>query len=372
MGFQPDRLTEAREARDLTMTALADVVGRKLASISHYESGRHEPPPDVAQALADALNVKVGFFYQPARRARGAPTFFRSMAATTKRARTRADRRLDWASDILSFVQQHVEIGIVDLPAPLVTQWQDLTSPAIEDAAAHLRLTWGLGNGPIPNLVWLVEQHGIVVVRDSIDNRHLDAHSSWFWQRPIIVLNDDKKSAVRSRYDCAHELGHLVLHRHVDAQDIRKRETLKQIEEQANLFAAAFMMPAQSFAAEARPVSLEGLLHLKPRWKLSVGAMLYRANTLGLVGEEQSERLWRSLSRRGWRKREPFDDSMLPELPRTLAASFEVIAENRLTSREAVLSATQLGQSDIEALAGLGDGYLSTIETKVLPFRRSG
>lgn len=371
MGFIPERLTEAREARDLTMTALADLVGRKPASISHYEKGRYEPPPAVVEKLADALNVRVGFFYAPISRKNRGPTFFRSMAAATKRARTRADRRIDWAWDVLNFVEQYVEISPADVPVRPRQEWQALTVEDIEVTATNLRRAWGLGDGPIPNLVWLAEKHGILVVRDSIGNRHLDAHSAWCDGRPIVVLNSDKKSAVRSRFDCAHEIGHMVLHGDVDRTHRRRTEAHKEIEKQADLFAAAFMMPAESFASETGHWSLEGLLHLKPRWKMSVAAMLMRSKRLGLTSRDETARLRRARSRRGWNKREPFDDTILPESPRMLVNAFEMIAEHGLASRDAVLAATELDANDIEALAGLGSGYLSSDgDSKVIPFRK--
>lgn len=369
-GFQPSRLTEAREARDLTMTALADLIGRKTpSSISHYENGRHEPSPEAMTALAEALQVPVAFFFQVPRPETRGPTFFRSMAAASKRARTRASRRIDWTWDILRFIEQHIEIAPVDLPDSPEQPWQELDRADIESAATKLRRHWDLGDGPISNLVWLAERFGCVVVRDSIGNKKLDAHSSWCGNRTVTVLNSDKRSAVRSRFDLAHELGHLVLHRDVSDSELRKSGNLKEIESQANTFAGAFLLPAESFADEACPVSLDGLLALKLRWRVSVAAMLKRSQALRLITKADATRLWKACSSRGWRKKEPYDDEILPEQPRMLERAFQMILEHNLASREGILAEIHLSEGDIERLAGLGEGFLSAEETQVLQFR---
>jgi len=364
--FRPERLTEAREARDLTKTALADLIGRNnAASITHYEKGRHEPPADVLGDMAKALGVPVGFFFEPPRRTLRGPTFFRSMAAATKRARTRASRRIDWAWDVLRFVEDLVDIAPVDIPPPPDKPWESLTREDVERAAAGLRRHWGLGDGPIPNVVWLVERYGCVVVRDAIGSKHLDAHASWCGPRPIIILNSDKKSAVRSRFDCAHELGHLILHRDVPESIIRSSTYLKQIEKQANAFASAFLMPAETFAQEMGAVTLEAMLALKPRWRVSVAAQLKRCQALRLVSPSRATSLWKARSARGWTKQEPFDDELFPEHPRTFERAFGMISDHGLASRDAVLAATQLPARDIERLAGLGDGFLDGEPTRV-------
>ena len=51
-----------------------------------------------------------------------------------------------------------------------------------------------------------------------------------------IRISDTNKTAEHSRFDAAHELGHLVLHRHGPPRGI-------EAERQANAFASAFLMP---------------------------------------------------------------------------------------------------------------------------------
>ncbi|GAA3688320.1 hypothetical protein GCM10022267_88860 [Lentzea roselyniae] len=92
------------------------------------------------------------------------------------------------------------------------------------------------------------------------------------------ALGADKGLRDRSRFDAAHELGHLVL-RGADGP-IADKAT----ESQANEFAAAFLMPAEDIAHEL-PARLDwpALLRLKAKWHVSLAALLVRAKTLGVM-----------------------------------------------------------------------------------------
>lgn len=366
--FNPRRLSEARQARDLQQIALAELVDRTPASMSNYERGKTTPPPEVVERIAEALRVPVGYFYLPDREAAEGLTFFRSMAASSKRARDRASRRLDWTGDIVRGVEDWIHLPDVEIPS-VGEDWRSLGVHQIEEAAASLRTSWGLGQGPISNVVWLLENHGIVMVRDEIGDRTLDAHGRWIDGRPIVFVSADKESAARSRFDAAHELAHLVLHRNVSPDDVRNSALLKRIERQANRFAGAFLLPAESFADEVGVVSMDALVALKPRWRVSVAAMIQRARSLRLITEERATSLFKQRSARGWTRREPYDDQILPERPRLLARAIEMIVGERLAGPDDFVAAVGLSRSDVERLAGLADGFLSGVRSQVFDIR---
>ena len=60
----------------------------------------------------------------------------------------------------------------------------------------------------------------------------MDGFSGWdvVSNTPYIILGDDKGSAVRSRFDVAHELGHLILHRNLSPKCIHNPVNNKLIE----------------------------------------------------------------------------------------------------------------------------------------------
>jgi Zn-dependent peptidase ImmA (M78 family) len=130
----------------------------------------------------------------------------------------------------------------------------------------------------------------------------------------VVVLGTEKNDRARSRFDTSHELGHLVMH----GQEIYG---LKEIEQQANWFAAEFLMPAADIRDELPcRVDWPRLFELKQRWQVSLAALLMRARTLGTLTETQYLTAIKTASARGWRRREPIPLGE-PERPTLLAAA---------------------------------------------------
>jgi Zn-dependent peptidase ImmA (M78 family) len=113
---------------------------------------------------------------------------------------------------------------------------------------------------------------------------------------PIILLNDNQP-ADRVRYTLAHEIGHLVMHRFPSAN----------MEDEANNFASAFLMPANDIRAAfvGRNVDLALLGALKPEWRVSMQSLLMRASSLGFVPTGRQQYLWKQINAKGLRLREP-------------------------------------------------------------------
>jgi Zn-dependent peptidase ImmA (M78 family) len=164
-------------------------------------------------------------------------------------------------------------------------------------------------------------------------------------------------SASRSRFDAAHELGHIVLHRQIDRTSFTRPAEFRQIEEQAHRFAAYFLLPPSSFVTDFYVPSLDALRALKSKWHVSIGMMLMHADRLDLISEHEKLRLWRSYARRGWKSTEPLDTEIPVEKPRMLRQCFELITSKQILSRDAILSMIPLNPSDIEELAGLPNGF---------------
>ena len=356
-NFVGMRLREAREARELTMTALGDLIGVSRQAISQYELERVTPHPEVMRRLAGALNLPESFFWQPPTAQEAPLVFFRSQASATKAAQTRAERRHGWLRSIASYVEQYVQFPVLNLPEQwLTSDPSNLTSSDIESAAFQTRRFWGLGNGPIGNLVRLFEKNGLVVSCGVIESGTLDAFSAYIQPRPCVFFALDKGSAVRSRFDIAHELAHLVLHANLDARTVTHYHKL--LESQAQAFASAFLLPAESFADDVVIPSLDTFRSLKSKWYVSIGAMIKRAETLGLVDVEGTQRLWRTYSSRGWKRGEPLDDELQTEQPQLLAQAVAMIVDHGVRSRAQIREALPYSTRDIEALAGLPEGYM--------------
>lgn len=368
-GFQGTRLTEAREARGLTRVSLAELVERSTATVSRWESGEQSPEPDAVDLLASKLQIPRDYFLKAPTDTGNAPRFFRSMAAATARARTRIAQRMNWLQSLCADLQEWVEFPNVDLPSIDEHDFRTLRDEDIETAAEACRSKWQLGAGPIPDMLLVLENAGVVVGRDLFDTNTIDGLSNWsrLDNRPYVLLALDKCTAVRSRFDAAHELAHLVLHRNVDAKTLHSSADFKEIERQAHRFASAFLLPASSFSAELAVPTLDGFLGLKLRWGVSVAAMIHRCQDLGIVTELHATRLWRSRSARHWTSQEPYDDQTEPEKTRLVERSIRLLLSDGGFSAHALLTQVRLNPSDIESLAGLPKGFLSGEYGQVLP-----
>lgn len=366
-GFQPLQLTQARLARGLTRVALATSVKRSAPTISKWESGQQTPDPEALAALAQSLRVPRDYFLNQPFETGERPRFFRSMANATKRSRERIAQHLLWLQRLSHDLQTWVDLPPPSVPDLGGEDFRLIQGCEIEDAAARVREQWGLWRAPIPDLLLVMENAGIVVGRCAFSAPSIDGVSHWSLadDRPYVLLSADRRTAVRSRFDAAHELGHLVLHRRVDQSALTHREEFKELESQAHRFASAFLMPADGFVNELPEVSLEAFRTLKPRWGVSIGAMIYRCKDLELITEEHAGRLFKYISARGWVRAEPEDERLALEQPRLMERSIRLLLTQGGYSIDQLLAQLRLHPKDIEALAGLPVGLLSNCREQV-------
>lgn len=370
-GFIGIRLVEAREARGFSGAMLAEAVGVSRQAISQYERGEQSPRPEVMERICSALRLPPRFFSTTPPPPPARPVLYRSLASTTKGARLRADRRLSWLRELASFVDQHVDLPKVNFPEFDVPEDpRDLSMEAIEEFATECRRFWGMGDGPISNMTWLLENNGAVVARLDLDAEKLDGLSSWLeiggTLRPHVLLDTEKASAVRSRFDCGHELGHLVLHRSVTSADAANPATHKLLERQAHRFAAAFLLPGPPFAAELDFPSLTAMKAIKKRWRVSIAMMVMRARQLEFIDDVTETRLQKQITIKGWRTGEPFDDELPPEEPRLVREAIRMLVEQGGIARETIPNEVPLALSDLEDLSGIPAQFFSSEVAQVV------
>lgn len=377
-GFQKERLREAREARTVTVAELAGRCQLSRQAISQYENGVWTPSPEVLKRMASQLNLPEQYFFTPKTRSgpeEGASNlFFRSLKSSTKGSRIAAERRFFWLKESFQYLEEFVEFPKSNLPEIEIPENpRDIGLEEIEEIAVRVRAHWNLGLRPVGNLVRLLEQQGVVVVRQLLGSNALDAFSQFLpeLKRGFVVLGGDKAVGCRSRFDAAHELAHLLLHR-----QLRTSELFDEIEAQAHRFAAAFLFPAPAFASEFFAPTLDSFRVLKSRWRVSISMLISRARQLGHISDQQERFLRIGYSRRGWiRKGEPLDDQIPPEQPTMLRDAVTMLFQNGIIQREDLLTHLPFSTEDIEGFLGLPDNYLNQPEhrlSKLIFFKSQG
>jgi Zn-dependent peptidase ImmA (M78 family) len=131
---------------------------------------------------------------------------------------------------------------------------------------------------------------------------------------PILFFVNVNAPPDRVRHTLAHELGHMVLHTVAVKSD-------EEMEDEADAFAGAFLLPADEIRPQLRRFDLRQLANLKLHWKVSMAALAVRADRLKLITPYQRKMFWIEMGNLGYRKREPNEPSKEhPKLLRQMVA----------------------------------------------------
>jgi Zn-dependent peptidase ImmA (M78 family)/DNA-binding XRE family transcriptional regulator len=348
--FNPQRLRIARERRAMTKKGFAERVGVAPNTIFRYEAGELVPSDEAIRLFAETLAFPVGFFFggdldQPRRD----NASFRGLASKSAKIMDAA-----LASGSLSYlfddwISERYQLVELDLPE---------LGPGIdaETAAMMLRHHWRLGDKPIENMVHLLEAKGIRVFSLAENTKEVDAFSVWRDDVPYVFLNRFK-SAERSRFDAAHELAHLCMHKHGGAFAELKNVP---VEREANAFAGAFLMPKTDMRSVITSTiySVDDLVTYKRRWRVAAAALAYRAHEIGLIGESRRNSLYVEMSRRGWLKTEP--DGTAREQSHVWQQIIDDLRQSGITKTD-VANETGVPTAELEALL-FGLANMLTIE----------
>lgn len=292
----PSRIVLARKRRALTQKELADAIGMSPRSVIAYEKGEQELSQSAAYSISLFLNFPIDFFYlKESPSIEGQNVSFRALSRLSARQREASLAVSSLALDFHDAIQEKFKLPICALP--------DLRDVEPETAAYLLRNMWGLGNNPISNLMHLLESKGVRVFSLCGDSKDLDAYCFWRDGIPFIFVNIDKSSE-RVRFDLAHELAHLVLHRHATVVG-------RDAENEADLFASSFLMPRASMLAFNPLVkTFGGLVEFKVQWGVSLAALCFRLHKLDLISDWQYRSICISMAKKGYNKSEPYGIAM--------------------------------------------------------------
>ena len=357
-NINPFRLKQARISRGYSLADLADRIGVTKQYISQCELGITNAS-NIIYKLCDVLNYPISFFSKPTKAIEtSSATYFRSRRTTPKKLKEAANEKVELFSEVKDFFEEFVNYPKLNLPKDLELK-DEYTLEDIEKIAKDVREYWKLGMGPIDNLVSVLQENGIIISKIRVGNNKIDAFSKWINGTPYVFLSIDKDSAVRSRFDIAHELCHILLHQDITKEDIESKEKLNQIEKEADTFAGAFLLPAETFSREVFSSSLDNLVRLKERWKVSISCMITRCLNLRLFTDNQVAYLKKQMTQKNSWRREPLDDAIQCEIPYLYKQIFELLLENEILSKNEIVDEIAINPEEIEEYCYLTKGVLS-------------
>lgn len=335
--FNMGRFDLARQRRGLTKRDLAHRLDVTDRTVSNWYNNQ-EIDERILEKAAEILDFPLSFFYgSDVEKIHAESVSFRALTKMTAKKRDMAISQTILAEMISDWIDQNFVLPLPNVPDlhELRSDFSNaITNESIDEAtdnevnyyleysypeacADTVRKAWGLGEQPIPNLIALLESKGIRVFSLTDEAQDVDACCRWTSGRPFIFLNTSR-TAERCRFDLAHELGHLVMHKHGIIEGIH-------IEQEANAFASAFLMPRRSLLADPlRIPSLRSILSKKEIWQVSAAALTYRYNKLGIITDWNATSIYKQLAQRG-RNNEP--NPIAHESSLLLDKVFKVLAQ---------------------------------------------
>jgi len=291
--INPKMVTIARESRGLSQSELASRLPIAQGALSKIEGGIRNASPELVSKLAHELDYPSEFFYSEE------PVFGLGVGTLYHR------KRQALSSSVLAKIHAQVNIRRIHISRLLKSvdflqgkikrmELEDYDGEPAKIARA-VRASWMLPHGPIENLTTAIEDSGGIVIRFNFETPLIDAVSQWPPDMPPLFFVNETIPGDRLRYSLAHELAHVIMH----------ETQTENMEDEANRFAAEFLMPARDIQSVLEPVTLPRLATLKSYWKVSMAALLKRASDLKKISVRQARSLWMRMGQAGFRMREP-------------------------------------------------------------------
>ena len=288
-----------RLKQGITKKELAALINVSPMAISNYESGKRKPDMELIKKMAKILGVQVSDFL-----------VVRNEKLVFCHGEFRKNSSLSVAQQ--EYVKESVEeyfsrfMTIVEilggdvLPDAPPTNVLQLTGDIEQDGRAlreHLNLAI---DGPISNLIEILENKGILIYVCEIDNDKFSGINGFVNSRPYIVINQNM-SPERNRSTIVHELAHLMFKWPDDMDE-------NEVEELATAISGAFLFPKTDALRELgirRSVISKDMLLVAKEYGISMYLLVKRAQLSGIITASLAKEFYISAAKAGWRKNEP-------------------------------------------------------------------
>lgn len=364
--FSGERLYEARTEIGLTIANLVSLSGVSRSTISKLENGSIlSTSLETASALAFALKKPLDFFYPKHDLEIKNITVpsYRSLLSRSKASNMKSLIKLQRVELIIQCLYEYIEQRELDIDSELFDAIDPTTcmDEDIEYIAEDTRQKWELGDGILLNIIISLENHGVICAPAHLPEKVDSINVTFKYEKgeTALILFNSNLNYFRQRFSLAHELGHIILHHNCSEDDFLTNAV--EFERQANRFASAFLLPRQTFRSSVFKLSLDGALYLKSKWRVSAQAILRRFLDTELIDELRYQNLMSEISRKGWRRNEPNDNSFNQEQPYYLREAFSFIFDNRIASPQDIVEYCSLSPYEISEYAGNRERFMPEV-----------
>lgn len=171
----------------------------------------------------------------------------------------------------------------------------------IEKDALQLRQKYGINGYGIEDIFSLVERMDIILIRYPLGKNSICGFCTVYEGRKVIVSNTNKILS-REIFTVAHEIAHCIYDLDRDKSIIQIDTDVYQdsiIEQKANAFAAAFLMPKSKLCEyieqeiNKSPKNLDSLdiVKIQDEFSVSYQAVVIRLESLELITKNKKEKL---------------------------------------------------------------------------------
>lgn len=375
--FIGENLTNLRIMHGYSRKQLSDMLHITEQAVWQYENNYTSPKLQIVNQLKSIFHVKSKYFYHQDVLKRYFSTgnipvmniAYRSKLRNVISKTEAEAKHMEYLDSFINYITARLSmptqkiIQVRDEVIHYLNSTLDERSQQINNVAKLARKRLGLRNDTNDDVMFLIEKSGAFIFEKSI-GEEINAYSLWTEkQRPFIVLGNRKHSAVRRNFDLAHELGHLLLHYKVEFTHLDGKEH-KNMEDEANLFAGAFLLPEEDFLEDLNTISFitnpDAYLDLKKKWKVSLQVLGYRAAHLGIMDAKKHRNFYASLHRKGYLKREPLDDLLPIQKPQKIKSIIDLIAKKGIIDIHKMLERDWMVEIDfLHRLTGIDKGFFT-------------
>ena len=283
-------ITVACEARKLTQKALSlKVPHLKQQTLSRIERGLVSLSDSDIDAIAEALDYPVDFFYQEETKTHVSNIYFRKRATIPVKELNKVLAEIRIILKSIDYLLE--EVDLIEFPK-LAYDTKEGWTP--ESVATRVRELLGFDRDmPITNIITKIEELGVIVFFYDSGHRKFDGLTSYTDNGfPVIFVNRNMSNE-RIKFTLIHEFFHLIMHLPCDI------EPWRDVEAEANTGTSNFYLPTKPMFEDLKELSYNKLGELKSYWGVSKAAIIRRAKDLGLISIETYKYLNEELGRRG-------------------------------------------------------------------------